>query len=79
MGDIFDTEWDALKTLLSQNHHNHRIFVNCIGEDSDNAQEIAGVNDNPNNMWANSENKEGQFHKLYFALNPSPNWPKLIL
>ena len=62
MGDIFDTEWDALKTLISQNHHNHRLFVNCVGEDSSNAEEIAGVNDNPNNMWANSENKEGSFH-----------------
>ena len=69
MGDIFDTEWDALKTLISQNHHNHRLFVNCVGEDSSNAEEIAGVNDNPNNMWANSENKEGSFLSIIYRLS----------
>ena len=68
MGDIFDTEWDALKTLIAQNHRNHRLFVNCVGEDSSNAEEIAGVNDNPNNMWVNSENKEGSFHYSFNVL-----------
>ena len=59
MGDIFDTEWDNLRALIAQNHRNHRLLVNCVGEDTNMAEEIAGVNDNPNNMFTNSDRKEG--------------------